>query len=546
MRIHKWLSSLSIRAQFYAVLAIVGLGILVFGAISWRLQEQLRVNGPVYERIVLGKDLVADILPPPRYILESYMVVLKAQQTQDPAAIQALSSQLTSLENDFNARANYWLSHPLSPESASLLLDSSAQPARQFFTLAREQYFPQKLAAADTSGTLKQLDALYQQHRNEIDKLVSRENKLAKKEEAQAEQAINQGRIYLGISLATVLGLSLLLVSTISRIQGTQLSHLRCAMKHVAQGNLQQAIESRHDNELGQLASASESMRQNLKQLIMRVQSAAHELQTAEHNIQQEANHVKQVADHQLHDISQMSAQVQSLTDTLGQLARDSEHSSSTAGLAITSAHQSAQELKESGEVLSQVVTTVRETTILLEELTRKADEIGGVSNTIREIAEQTNLLALNAAIEAARAGESGRGFAIVADEVRKLAERTAQSTVNIGNILSSVQRSTRNAADTIRQGMQQSEQGLDKVHNAAGQLGTLQQSIVTLSSALDHVVQQIKGSEALRKEVKTELQNILLGTQNQSGSIDTLYQLIRATSSSTKTLDEASSRFNL
>ena len=33
----------------------------------------LTVNGPIYQRIVLGKDLVADILPPPEYILEPYV-----------------------------------------------------------------------------------------------------------------------------------------------------------------------------------------------------------------------------------------------------------------------------------------------------------------------------------------------------------------------------------------------------------------------------------------------------------------------------------------
>jgi methyl-accepting chemotaxis protein len=109
-------------------------------------------------------------------------------------------------------------------------------------------------------------------------------------------------------------------------------------------------------------------------------------------------------------------------------------------------------QVRQSAGVVEQAGQRTEKSVTEIESLAAATQRIDGVLNLIQAIAEQTNLLALNATIEAARAGEAGRGFAVVAHEVKTLAGQTAKATSEIGQNISMIQASTRNAVDAVRE----------------------------------------------------------------------------------------------
>ena len=112
----------------------------------------------------------------------------------------------------------------------------------------------------------------------------------------------------------------------------------------------------------------------------------------------------------------------------------------------------------------------------------------------ISDIADQTNLLAWNAAIEAARAGDAGRGFAVVADEVRKLAEKTMQSTADVGSAIRAIQSSVTTSMGQVDTTMRNVDNAMELVNRS----GEALQEIVDLA---DNTADQVNGIATASEE---------------------------------------------
>ena len=124
---------LPVATRIYRLVGAFMLLAILTGAISLRTLSRLKVNGPVYNGIVLQKDLLADIQPPPLYLIESYMTVLEMLGEANPATLPDHISKLKTLHDDFTERSKVWSIKLAGTHTGELLTEQSRRYALPMF-----------------------------------------------------------------------------------------------------------------------------------------------------------------------------------------------------------------------------------------------------------------------------------------------------------------------------------------------------------------------------------------------------------------------------
>jgi hypothetical protein len=94
------ISRFSILQQILFIVFIFSAGIALYISTSAYFFSISKVNGPIYRQIIQGKDLIADILPPPEYIIESYLVALQAQDQTPGKQLETQQKNLTAFKRN--------------------------------------------------------------------------------------------------------------------------------------------------------------------------------------------------------------------------------------------------------------------------------------------------------------------------------------------------------------------------------------------------------------------------------------------------------------
>ena len=377
--------------------------------------------------------LLADILPPPAYLVETELAALQlvdAMEVGDTAVVTEARATMETAIVAFRDRHGVWQGALEDGELASITVIRDTG-----FALIDEietTFFPAvdagDLAAADAAKV--QMDGLFRTHRdavNESSELVTTLGQtMTDRSIAKTDRRVTMLWMLL-IATLIVVGTAAVLV-TRSVLQ--PLGQLRTNMRAIASGDSATEAARLDADRRDEFGDVAESFNTFADKLV----AFSHEVQDHADEAERRAREVSAAANMACENMNTVAAATTELSAAASEIARSAGDANRTAETAVSAADHANQ---------------------LMERLADSSAQIGQVVESIRGIAAQTTMLALNATIEAARAGEAGRGFAVVASEVKDLAAETGTATADIVSRVEAIQNDTHAALLAHRRGDQ-------------------------------------------------------------------------------------------
>jgi len=533
---------------------------------------QIRFGGPMHKESLLQDELLADILPPPCFVVEPYLrttLMLTNPERMDET-IKALADE----KAQFDARHRYWQGAPV-PESMRPVVNATLDAEVAFWKTVETEYLPaarRRDMAAMRAIHDGALTRDYNAQHDRVDELVALSN--AKRAELLSsgyrQVAVSLGLA--GVLAAAVLGTILWVGRVLRRRVVGPLVETAEGIVHMAQGHNDHVLDGgERPDEIGQIVRAMdvfrdaakareaareaqagvvtalnegldcmaakdlelrfnepfpegfETLRSNYNVAASAMAEALQAVRVGAGRVAQAIAEIRAASEDLAHRNEQQAASLASTAMALDGVTSSIGETATRAATVQNAVVVARDEAAAGGEVVTRAVTAMAA-------IESSSSRIGQIISVIDRIAFQTNLLALNAGVEAARAGDAGRGFAVVASEVRALAQRSADAARDIKQL--------------IGESTAQVSQGVALVGETGQRLGDIVARVGEIGTMVSEIAEAALLQADKLREVNGAMGDMDRMTQQNAAMVEQSSAATRSLSSEAQALSEMVSTF--
>jgi len=345
--------------------------------------------------------------------------------------------------------------------------------------------------------------------------------------------------VLVGISFIVII-----IASWFSKRLTKPLEHLKNELNALAEsgGDLTKEINVGTKDEVGDLAKATNQFVAKIRTIVSNVKFNAERASASSYQLAASAEQTGEASNQiatRINDIAQgTNILVGYSNDVLNKMevsVKETTSGRKESEIMVRQAQETSAVADKGEQLISQAIeqlvgisSSVKRTSVSIQNLGKRSDEIGDIVTLINGIADQTNLLALNAAIEAARAGEYGKGFAVVADEIRKLAEQSKTNANQITELIHSIQTETSSTVELMIEDTSMLEKqvamiqkGGQALKQIVEQVGTTEVGAMNVEAYFSSVEKHIQEVLEAMEKISAVIQESSASTQEVSASAE-------------------------
>lgn len=289
-----------------------------------------------------------------------------------------------------------------------------------------------------------------------------------------------QRNVIIGLSIAIIVCVTITALLVARSISNPIRVASRVA-RQVASGDLRADVGLTKNDETGALLVAIQTMTNDLRGLIAKIQVSSVTLNATATAIQSTSNDQQQIVADYGSATSEAVAAVKEITGTSHELSRtmtEVNALASSTGIKATEGRTDLQGMESTMHALETSTTSIG---TKLATISERASNINMVITTMVKVADQTNILSINAAIEAEKAGDYGLGFLVVAREISRLADQTAHASLDIERMVKEMQSS-------VTSGVKEMKIFTEQVQGGVREIGTLSEKLGEIISAVEGI----------------------------------------------------------